>query len=556
MQEFEVADESEELTDEPEQNTVTELPELFNEAKPEKADAKADEIDEAVAAGKPRRKIWKRVFLILICAVVLVVAGEFAAVHMKYHLAVRSMKQGEYESANEQFLALGEFKDAENRAYEARKMMRYEEGKTFMEQEEFDRAYVDFNALGDFLDAPQLAADAREMMLVKSRYDSAHTAYTLGDLQKAYLMFEEISEVNYKDTLKLMEAILNLSHAQVLEHVAAGENLEALEFLEFLESKGYGAADELREELRQQEYIEFDYSHYDLKLEQIESFNEKTVPEQYAAVFVDMLLTGTTSVTLPAYGCTGPYSEHAINEIIDRSVEGYRMADELLPEYDTVYQQDYTTVYWDNYRPESMVMEIAFENPYSEDELREQMEGIKVFCEESVRALNDAGLLGRSMSNRQKANVIYAWVCYYLTYDDTLEIHNTYLAIEKKLGVCESYVGLYNRMCNLVGIPSYGQIGETDNAAEGETHIWSVQQDEDGSIFYTDATWGDGFMTDFSQPGAEHEPTVEGFVDYCMENSETGWYNVVFKSAYFWQEDLWDSHIAQRETAEIITRFQ
>lgn len=491
----------------------------------------------------------KKNFFIFICIVLLAYAGCFAIVEYgiplyHYQIAERDLEQGEYQAAYDAFVTLKSFKDSEQLADGAQKML--------------------------------------EAMKMRSE----------GDLLSAYKLLASISDKKFKDTVTTMKGIQDEVYERVVDCVADGGLPIALWYINYFDSIEDSRFDGLSEKLIENEHIELDHSYYNLNPLALSSFNANTSSEQYASIIANMFLSGKTRTSIAENRNSKPYSEDSSDKIIDCTLTGYDIAEDWLPEYASVYQTFGSTIYFEeDYKPSRLVLQCNKNNPFSDSELQSQIEGIENFCEESVKALNDAGLIGASMSNYQKARTIYDWVCAYMTYDDSLKIHNTYIAIKNKTGVCESYVGVYNRMCNLVGVPTFAQVGDADGVpTDNIAHIWSIQLDEDGNRFYTDPTWGDdsfcGILSEspYGILSESHLESINNVHSFCNIYSQflnktmiakgnklsSNWTKKsdfekklfmkrmdkpYFNSDYFWQEDLWKTHIPDRTADTIIKNY-
>jgi len=120
----------------------------------------------------------------------------------------------------------------------------------------------------------------------------------------------------------------------------------------------------------------------------------------------------------------------------------------------------------------------------------------------TVKGLIDEGKLTASMTQTQKAQVIFKWVTENVVYDyeSYNEIKNDTgfnpdcqtgrAALIKGTAVCNGYASLYNLMCRFVGIyETYGMFGE----ANGEGHAW-IYQILDGKPCMSDPTWGSNYF--------------------------------------------------------------
>jgi transglutaminase/protease-like cytokinesis protein 3 len=122
----------------------------------------------------------------------------------------------------------------------------------------------------------------------------------------------------------------------------------------------------------------------------------------------------------------------------------------------------------------------------------------------TVQTLIDSGKIIASMSETQKAQVIFDWVTENVSYDYEnynkkesgaeydKKCYTGYAAIVDKTSVCNGYTALYNLMCRFVGLyDTYSMIGSSDQIAVN--HIWTVQI-LDGKKCMSDATWGSNYF--------------------------------------------------------------
>lgn len=486
---------------------------------------------------KKRRRV-RTMIAVTVCLALLVGAGIFASFFLRYYLADRAAGHGNYAKAYEMFTALNNFMDSPERAAEQYDLMRYAQAEEMYQQDKFLNAYQMFRALGDFRDAAQRAETALLMQDAVNDYDEAMNLYNKDDfdsLVRSYGGFERIKVENFRDTAERMEALLVKLDNLAMDYANQGYCFRAPEILDFLAEKGYPRTEQLLAEIVAQEHIEPDGSYYDMDTSRIGSFSGSTTREDFFTLWRYMYLTGTTKLHVPA-ARGGAAGASYVNQVLERIEQGYYLSEIVLPEYPSIYDW-YSEVWWNdsNRMMDYISVYTRWGSRYTADELAGHVETLDNFCRESIRVLNENLLLGASMSNRQKARVIYDWVCFYLTYDDTTEIHDAAVAVEGRLGVCESYVAIYARMCNLVGVPTYGQSGKTNNQADGETHIWTVQEDEDGKLFYTDPTWGDtyDFWTDAYELSSD-----DLYQAFHADYEDRIWSS----DLYFWQSKLFYSH--------------
>lgn len=92
--------------------------------------------------------------LVVLIVVIIIIATAPAR---RYRKAIKAMENGDYNLAATEFEAVGNFKDAQERAAEAVARNHYEEGKKAFESGDYDLAKTEFAAAGDYLDAADMA---------------------------------------------------------------------------------------------------------------------------------------------------------------------------------------------------------------------------------------------------------------------------------------------------------------------------------------------------------------------------------------------------------------
>ena len=489
-----------------------------------------------------KRRRGRAAAIAAVCLALLAGLGTAGSFFVRYHLADQAAERGDHAQAYEAFIALGSFQDSPERAAEQYNLLRYAEAEALYQREEFSGAYDIFRELGDFQDAAERAETAQLMIRADRVYEVAMRYYNEEDfdgLTRSYATFERIREhfglENFRDSAQRMQSLLEKLAGLAVDYAGQGCCYRTPKVLDFLSQKGYPRTEALRAEILSREHIEPDGSYYDMDISRIGSFSGSTTREEFFTLFRCMYLTGTTSLYLPAARGSAASSAY-VDRVLARIEDGYRLSEIIFPEYVSVY--DYrTTVWWNDAGMDYMDLYTRWNNTYTTDELAAHMEALDAFCRESIRVLNDNLILGASMSREQKAKIVYDWVCFYLSYDHRGDaaIHDAGIAVDKRLGVCESYVAIYARMCNLLGIPTYGQVGITNSDVYGSTHIWAVQEDEGGNLFYTDPTWGDeaDYLTGLYELG-----TDDPYAAFCANYEEGIW---SYKT-HFWQSELFDSH--------------
>ncbi len=98
------------------------------------------------------------------------------------------------------------------------------------------------------------------------------------------------------------------------------------------------------------------------------------------------------------------------------------------------------------------------------------------------------GIVYQGMSQTDMAYAFYQQVALDFAYDLSLSpmSYNALGMYTNRIGVCQSYVAIFNVLCEMSGIPAQGVSGQSS----GENHIWSLIQ-VDGISTYVDPTWAD-----------------------------------------------------------------
>lgn len=118
-----------------------------------------------------------------------------------------------------------------------------------------------------------------------------------------------------------------------------------------------------------------------------------------------------------------------------------------------------------------------------------------------------AGIVNDSMTQRQKAEAVYAWIrgsFRYSGHSATRDwVQEAYQGIRRRHGDCYTYFAVSQELLTRCGIPCIEVIRYTDN-----DHYWNLVQLEDGSWYHFDTTprraggyfclWTDAQMLDYS----------------------------------------------------------
>lgn len=140
------------------------------------------------------------------------------------------------------------------------------------------------------------------------------------------------------------------------------------------------------------------------------------------------------------------------------------------------------------------VAEVTFERRsehFPTEELRGAQDRYRKSVREEVISMLDTGVITDTMTQREKARVVYDWVINNTEYDYSYAkpSYTGYGQYFNDLAVCQGYVATYNMMLKFIGIDVQGVSGQAGRTRK-EEHIWSKLV-LDGETVYSDPTWGD-----------------------------------------------------------------
>lgn len=467
----------------------------------------------------------------------------------KYLLAVERIGEEDWKTAQELLSQIGPYRDTAALLEQLDSELRYKQAWAYMVTEQYENACEEFRMLGGFKDAAEKAEECRRLHEAKTAYDEGKQQYDDGKWLSAYRTLSAIREMDYRDTLTLLEEISAVAEERLRHYAQLGDYGKTLAFLQLMEEIDAGAVEGMRQALAPAETFEKDQSYYLFDLERATFCTMDTPPETIAETILYMLLHGQTDHTIL---CQSKLDQ---DEMQERAFDGEDLFCEILPDYGSIYQVYFSV--W----PNGIELDLDCKQEYSVYEQEQHKAECRAFCEQSLQALTESGLLNSTMSRRQKAEIINNWVGFYLTYDTSLKIHDAGVAVAEAEGVCEAFAGLYHRMCNLAGIPTYGQVGVAGSGTITGMHIWLFHVDEEGNIFYADPTWADPWDLDFT--GEQERPTVadfaEKYLERCMMGGVMEYRYPNYRDGagqkermYLWSGSLWSTHKAERSTEEIM----
>ncbi len=461
----------------------------------------------------------------------------------------------EFSVAEDWYAALHElekisgYRDVDELIVQAELEIEYKRALLQMEAGRYKTAAEGFRALGDFRDAKQKIDECLHLAEVDKIYTSAMGMYRQLKWGEAYREFSKIVGENYKNADQTLKAIRDRSEGYVREYANSDEQAIAVVFLRVLEEIDEQLAAQLREELLPNETMQLDYSYYDIDPPKATSFSSKTSVEDLATIMLYMSRNFKTELTL--------YSQEYTNSdtMEQRIQNAFYLATEIDPGMMSVYNWGHSC------DSNQITIYLNYGSNRTVSQRRKSIEIYEEFCEDSLQSLIEAGLIRSSMSRKERARIICDWVAFYLDYDTNVEIYDAGIAVQGGRGVCLAQTAVYNRMCNLAGIPTYGQIGQGDE----NYHIWSIHLDENGNIFYVDST-----TMDNSYLGEEvEERSMEAFIEMTRERMKKravaveegtidvglNWHKIMY-DAYFWEKKYHGNYSYDRTAEEIIAFHQ
>lgn len=140
------------------------------------------------------------------------------------------------------------------------------------------------------------------------------------------------------------------------------------------------------------------------------------------------------------------------------------------------------------------VAEITFERKsehFPSEELRGVQDKYRKSVREEVIRMVDTGVIKDTMTQREKARVIYDWIVNNTEYDYSYakQSYTGYGQYFNDVAVCQGYVATYNMMLKFIGMEVQGVSGQAGKTRK-EEHMWSKLV-LDGETVYSDPTWGD-----------------------------------------------------------------
>lgn len=163
-----------------------------------------------------------------------------------------------------------------------------------------------------------------------------------------------------------------------------------------------------------------------------------------------------------------------------------------------------------------------------------------------VDELTDA-LVDSTMSQDEKARVIYAWIAYHIEYKNEKYGTDAEKILKRGFGVCEGYSALFDAMCTRAGVHtsfvtgySKTKVTEIGKKYAKADHAWNAIY-LNNTWYFIDATWGSG-----SYNKKEEEFTQKFEPAFFLASSE------FFNLTHLAEDSMW-AKISQQKTT--VTEF-
>ena len=239
--------------------------------------------------------------------------------------------------------------------------------------------------------------------------------------------------------------------------------------------------------------FEIDYTdpnyYFDVSLKK-----ELTSVQDFAEMWAYMMINKVGTYT---YHIDAEMSLDGLNSLSANAEEGYRYTTVKYSYYESLYGGYNIDIKYDAYtdNPERIVSaDLTFSIANSDEEMQKISAEIDYFiseCDNIIDYLKENGYLEDSMSQYDKALVIYKYIDYRYSYDSTIMDDNIYNALSRNSAVCEGYTYTYNYILNKLGIYAVAQYGYASNSEYSDYHVWTKVYDENMNVYYIDVTWGD-----------------------------------------------------------------
>ncbi len=274
-------------------------------------------------------------------------------------------------------------------------------------------------------------------------------------------------------------------------------------------------------------------SHYDpletkqlINIEDAEGFRYQNPVEvsDWEKIYLYMGRNNLTEYTVIYPASFKIESEDMADQICQNAVDAYSSVYEKYNEYFCYWL---STSIRTNYVRNNFVATIKITNPdFDDDEIRHMQSEAFELTDDAVNELIAKNKIKADMTEKEKAKVLYDYICKICEYDENGKSDTRYLgygAITDGKVVCQGYTALMNTMLKSVGIWCETVPGKVKDRRGTENHIWTRAM-IDGEILYIDVTYGDTSIA---------APEISNDEYFCVSKEKLQ----ILSSGRIWDED-------------------
>lgn len=419
----------------------------------------------------------------------------------KYHKAMELYENGRYEESIDIFTTLGNYRDSEQLILSSK----YNIAKSYFSRADYDKAINEFKELGPFKDSVDMVKSCLYFKAMgyasNKEWDAAIETITpiigYSDSEEQIKVFtynKALESANNKDLKSAIKILTSLGNYRNSEDLVSKYTYD-LSFdllIEKVENRDWNSAIEIlytmpdvpnKEELIRQYKINELLKINPILPEVYYLPKDPSLLADYKNILIYMVSNNNISQEIKF---SNNSNKHSIESMYNKAFLAFEQLYSNYPEiacnFDDISIDTNT---------ESLV-KIRLINYRYDDKMTSKIN--KEFRNESyniIEKLIEEGKLKSSMSEREKALILYKWIADNLEYDYSFsaDSYTGYGAAINRKAVCQGYTSLYNMLCKIVGIDVIGVPGKS--AEDGVGHLWTLAN-LDGEKFFIDSTWGDG----------------------------------------------------------------
>ena len=186
----------------------------------------------------------------------------------------------------------------------------------------------------------------------------------------------------------------------------------------------------------------------------------------------------------------GSFTKAQIDEYFDKVMDAYYYSIFDYMEFASFLNQwrvgvSYT-VSGGKYTNPTFTLSLSSSESSTNSEIASEIKTFESTCAQIVTALYNDGSLKNTMTDKEKAHVLYVYTAYHMKYDTSSSLYSGYDAAVEGTAVCQGYTAMYAYLCNLAGVRMESMTGNADGVGHAWNRIYS-----NGAYYNIDATWAD-----------------------------------------------------------------